>query len=144
MAATVALRSYDPTRRNPLRKRSAPSRRGGDPIVPKAPSSNLVMENVRILRRGEKPQNAALATDRRTDGQSKKIASVNLDPSPSIISPASVDRRSDGSESAVLFAGSVSVNSPPPNSLPIPKFLGRGLTCPIRDNILALLRLDLG
>ncbi|KAK1269957.1 hypothetical protein QJS04_geneDACA013734 [Acorus gramineus] len=102
------------------------------------------MENVRILRRGEKPQNAALAVDRRTDGHSKKIASVNLEPSPSIISPASVDRRSDGSESAVLFAGSVSVNSPPPNSLPIPKFLGRGLTCPIRDNILALLRLDLG
>ncbi|GLT55442.1 hypothetical protein SLA2020_285620 [Shorea laevis] len=121
------------------RKRSAlglqsnkPSR--SEPMVAKLPSRNLVMGQVKILKRGETLAPAAKKTDRRGiyGRGTRSSRGGDLD-----LTLGSTDRLGPDPETVQeqlrvmdlkvgdgVYAGSAFFSSPPPSSLPVPGFLG--------------------
>ncbi|XP_004488953.1 uncharacterized protein [Cicer arietinum] len=90
--------------------------------VVKHPGSNLVMGQVKILKRGEKLIPDDNATNKSDDCYDLVLGSTNrIGPDPLIVKKqVRVQDLTDG-----LYAGPTSVASPPPSSVPVPEFLGR-------------------
>lgn len=107
------------------------NRRQSESMVAKPPGMNLVMGQVKILKRGETLIAAAQKTDRGRMDESMgeeefdlSLGSTNrLGPD-----PETMQKQLKLKESKIgggLYAGSASFLSPPPSSLPVPGFLGR-------------------
>ncbi|KAJ8765470.1 hypothetical protein K2173_014592 [Erythroxylum novogranatense] len=95
-------------------------------MVSKAPAKNLVMGQVKILKRGESLgsfEDRAVADKRRPRYPDLVLGSTDrLGPDPEIVQKQirarEINRFIDG-----VYAGSTVVSSPPPSSLPVPGFL---------------------
>ncbi|KAE8654583.1 Polyamine-modulated factor 1-binding protein 1 [Hibiscus syriacus] len=102
------------------------NRRQAESMVAKSPGKNLVMGQVKILKRGETLTTAAeKKTDLRTTDEEFDLAlgSTNrLGPD-----PETMQKQVKLKEFKIggSYAGSASFVSPPPSSLPVPVFLGR-------------------
>ncbi|KAI4344240.1 hypothetical protein L6164_011488 [Bauhinia variegata] len=126
------------------------SRYGDRSMVAKGPTANLVMGQVKILKRGEK-----LVSDNahRAIGVSAEIRKMRakseedldlvlgstdrLGPDPETVQKQiRVSEFKDG-----IYAGSAFVTSPPPSSVPVPAFLGKNGAA--TSDLRRLLRLDL-
>lgn len=100
-------------------------------MVEKAPATNLVMGQVKILKRGEKlsSENSRAALDENPTVRAKSEECLDLvlgstdrlGPNPETVQKEVMvwDSR-DG-----IYAGSAFVASPPPSSVPVPVFLGK-------------------
>ncbi|OMO61837.1 hypothetical protein CCACVL1_23214 [Corchorus capsularis] len=107
------------------------NRRQSEAMVAKSPGKNLVMGQVKILKRGETLIAAVEKTDRgRIVGWTGEeefdlaLGSTNrLGPDPETMQKQIKLKEFKIGEG--LFAGSASFVSPPPSSLPVPGFLGR-------------------
>ncbi|KAJ1436960.1 hypothetical protein SESBI_03795 [Sesbania bispinosa] len=136
--ATSSVRSQRNSNPNPNQtrrgKRSRPavhpnfqdrdrSRSGVDQscVVVKLPGANLVMGQVKILKRGEKlsPEDT---TKKSEEGFDLVLGSTDrLGPDPETVQKqVRVPDLTEG-----IYAGPTSLASPPPSSLPVPGFLGK-------------------
>ncbi|XVF35506.1 hypothetical protein REPUB_Repub18cG0151500 [Reevesia pubescens] len=106
------------------------NKRQSESMVAKLPGKNLVMGQVKILKRGETLMVAAEKTDRATIHRSGDenesdlgLGSTNrLGPDPKTMQKQIMLKEF---KIGGFFAGSASSVSPPPSSLPVPSFLGR-------------------
>lgn len=126
------------------------SRRCDRPMVGNVPASNLVMGQVKILKRGEKlsqennrPSPAPSAEVPEARATSEECLDLvlgstdRLGPNPETVQKqVRVWDSKDG-----VYAGSAFVASPPPSSVPIPVFLGKNGAA--TGDLRRLLRLDL-
>ncbi|XP_061348184.1 uncharacterized protein LOC133293607 [Gastrolobium bilobum] len=115
---------------------------GGDNsgMVVKSPGANLVMGQVKILKRGEKlSPDDGLAQKKSEEGFDLVLGSTDrLGPDPETVKKqVRVPDLKDG-----IYGGSGSVASPPPSSVPVPGFLGKNKGVPTSD-LKRLLRLNL-
>lgn len=111
---------------------------GGDrsTVVVKGPGANLVMGQVKILKRGEKLPEIVAKTEERFD---LGLGSTDrLGPDPETLQK--VIRVSDLKDG--MYAGSAFVSSPPPSSVPVPWFLGKKNGAAATSDLRRLLRLD--
>ncbi|CAL5186879.1 unnamed protein product [Lathyrus oleraceus] len=111
-----------PTAVNPSSRNESRSRSGGDRnCTVKHPGLNLVMGQVKILKRGEKlsPDNVMKSED---EGcyDSMLGSTDRLGPDPQTVEKQVRVLDLTGG----LYAGQTSVLSPPPSSVPVPGFLG--------------------
>ncbi|KAK4265326.1 hypothetical protein QN277_026392 [Acacia crassicarpa] len=122
------------------------SRYCGRSTVAKGPATNLVMGQVKILKRGERlssevnhSQAVAVSSNNQKmsksgDGFDLVLGSTDrLGPDPEMVQKQI--RVSDG-----IYAGFAFVASPPPSSLPVPGFLGKNAAT---SDLRRLLRLDM-
>ncbi|KAL6965552.1 hypothetical protein U1Q18_036602 [Sarracenia purpurea var. burkii] len=133
------------TNPNPQSMRSR--RRKRSPLVARFPSRNLVMGQVKILKRGEElkpPPLASRKNDPNVDYEDLVVCSTDrLGPEPEMVQKQI--RASDLKVVDGLYAGlAASLASPPPSSLPFPSFFANkenhdAATSDLRR----LLRLDL-
>jgi hypothetical protein len=104
------------------------------------PAKNLVMGQVKILKRGEKLVQTRNGCDSNKENLDLVLGSTNrLGPDPDM-----VQKQIKVSEFKVvdgIYAGSAFVASPPPSSLPLPGFLGKKHGSATSD-LRRLLRLD--
>jgi hypothetical protein len=104
------------------------------------PAKNLVMGQVKILKRGEKLVQTRNGCDSNKENLDLVLGSTNrLGPDPD-----TVQKQIKVSEFKVvdgIYAGSAFVASPPPSSLPLPGFLGKKHGSATSD-LRRLLRLD--
>lgn len=124
-------------------------RRSGDRSSPPAktsPAANLVMEKVKILKRGEKlspkniPGGLAVAVKNEEEDLDLMLCSTDrLGPDPvTVEEQVRVCDSKDG-----MYAGSAFVSSPPPSSVPVPLFLWKNGAATATSDLRRLLRLDL-
>lgn len=151
-------------KRSPVGFQSSPppqdrdrSRSRDGAMVEKAPGSNLVMGQVKILKRGEtlslstgkndRGRGVVVAGENRKPRSSAKVEDVDLvlgstnrlGPDPEMVKKqvrVSKCKVVDG-----LYAGSGTLSSPPPSSLPLPGFLGKNDAA--TSDLRRLLHLDL-
>ncbi|XP_022751794.1 uncharacterized protein LOC111300428 [Durio zibethinus] len=105
--------------------------RQSEPMVAKPPGKNLVMGQVKILKRGETLTASPEKTDRgRIQGSRGEeefdlaLGSTNrLGPDPETMQKQI--KLKEFKIGGGLYAGSASFFSPPPSSLPVPGFLGK-------------------
>ncbi|KAG8491239.1 hypothetical protein CXB51_014387 [Gossypium anomalum] len=106
-------------------------------IVTKPPGKNLVMGQVKILKRGEPLVAATEKTDRRCSDGSRgdyevdlSLGSTNrLGPDPETMQKQI--KLKEFKIGSGFYAGSSSLVSPPPSLVPVPEFLGRtARVCP--------------
>ena len=118
------------------------SRCGGDRsvVVAKGPGANLVMGQVKILKRGEKlsVEDERPKQKEKEEGFELALCSTDrLGPDPEI-----VERQIRVPDlKAGMYAGSAFMESPPPSSVPVPFFLGKSHGAATTD-LRRLLRLD--
>ncbi|PSS21004.1 Cortactin-binding protein like [Actinidia chinensis var. chinensis] len=117
---------------NPNPQSARSRRRKGSPVgsaVTRFPAKNLVMGEVKILKRGEEipksqspPPPEAKKSNRRFCGENLVVCSTDrLGPDPEIVQKQV--RVSDSKVVDGLYAGSATfLASPPPSSLPVPDF----------------------
>ncbi|KAI4335602.1 hypothetical protein L6164_014236 [Bauhinia variegata] len=125
------------------------SRYGDQSMVARGPAANLVMGQVKILKRGEKLSSenthrgiGVSAENRKMGAKSEEdfdlvLGSTDrLGPDPvTVQKQIRVSEFKDG-----IYAGSAFVTSPPPSSVPVPGFLGKNGAATI--DLRRLLRLD--
>ncbi|KAK4781320.1 hypothetical protein SAY87_017426 [Trapa incisa] len=140
MAMTILDRNFDshifPNRicpnRTLRRNRSPPGYAGGHlhrrdrPTMSAAPATNLVVGQVKILKRGE-PLTAFFGNRRSEIFRENRDLDLGLGttdrPGPD---PSTTQGQLRFSDPPLVYAGSgVYVNSPPPSSVPVPCFLGK-------------------
>ncbi|KAL0013614.1 hypothetical protein SO802_000683 [Lithocarpus litseifolius] len=126
-------------------------------MVAKSPSQNLVMGEVKILKRGEaltqpktKTKTDFGSTLAGADNRKPKSKSKGGDVEVSDLGLGSTDRLGPDPETVQkqirvnavdgIYAGSAFVTSPPPSSLPVPGFLGKN--GPATSDLRRLLGLD--
>ncbi|KAJ7979652.1 Proline-rich nuclear receptor coactivator [Quillaja saponaria] len=123
---------------------------GDRSVVDKAPSRDLVMGQVKILKRGE-----TLSVEKNSKGlgivEKNRKTRVNCGEDLDLVlgsidrlgpDPETVQKQIRVSECKVvdgIYAGSAFVSSPPPSSLPVPGFLGKNGTA--TSDLRRLLRL---
>ncbi|OAY46955.1 uncharacterized protein LOC110617791 [Manihot esculenta] len=119
-------------------------------MVARLPAKNLVMGEVKILKRGE----SFAKTDKRVSKENRKPM-VKLEKNADLVlgstdrlgpDPETVQKqiRVDDFNKLVegMYAGSAFVASPPPSSLPVPGFLGKSSNGAATNDLRRLLRLD--
>lgn len=126
MATTGVLRPHD-CLRNPnqssrcRRRKRSPSdgnrRSNRDSLSTSQPSKKLEMGQVKILKRGEELKAKLLFGGENNDLGLKLCSTDRLGPDPDVVKKEI--------EVPDLYAGSTSMLSPPPSSLPFPAFLAR-------------------
>ncbi|MBA0626403.1 hypothetical protein Godav_004075 [Gossypium davidsonii] len=131
--ATAILRHESLSFRHPFplgsrRKRfESNNRRESESMVTKPPAKNLVMGQVKILKRGEPLVAAAENTDGSRGGDEAfdfSLGSTNrLGPDPETMQKQI--KLKEFKIGGGFYASSSSFNSPPPSSVPVPGFLGR-------------------
>ncbi|KAB2077481.1 hypothetical protein ES319_A06G103300v1 [Gossypium barbadense] len=117
-------------KRNPVGFKSI-NKRQSESMVTKPPGKNLVMGQVKILRRGEPLVAATEKTDRRCSDGSRgdyevdlSLGSTNrLGPDPETMQKQI--KLKEFKIGSGFYAGSSSLVSPPPSLVPVPEFLGR-------------------
>ncbi|KAK8535213.1 hypothetical protein V6N13_081353 [Hibiscus sabdariffa] len=131
------------------RKRSPNTSPPSRPTVghAKAPSKNLVMGQVKILKRGEdlkesKPDNPTRLQNENADPD---LCSTNCTAQ---VQPNDSKARSDKVLPASFYAGSAYITSPPPSSVPLPAFFTKKIVAALEDDVATsalrkILRLDL-
>ncbi|XP_054806543.1 uncharacterized protein LOC129309164 [Prosopis cineraria] len=126
------------------------SRYGGRSTVAKGSATNLVMGQVKILKRGERLNSEnnqtrvlAVSSDNhkmaKSDGDFDLVlgSTDRLGPDPEMVQKQiRISDLKDG-----IYAGSAFVASPPPSSVPVPGFLGKNGAA--TSDLRRLLRLDL-
>lgn len=109
-------------------------------MVARVPAKNLVMGQVKILKRGEK-----LGQTRNGFNNNKEDVDLVLGSTDRLgPDPETVQQQIRVSEFKVVdgvYAGSAFVASPPPSSLPVPGFLGK-MNGSATSDLRRLLRLD--
>ncbi|XP_054806022.1 uncharacterized protein LOC129308717 [Prosopis cineraria] len=125
-------------------------RDGGRSTVAKGPATNLVMGQVKILKRGERLSSEnnqkrvlAVSSDNhkmaKSDGDFDLVlgSTDRLGPDPEMVQKQiRISDLKDG-----IYAGSAFIASPPPSSVPVPGFLGKNGAA--TSDLRRLLRLDL-
>ncbi|MBA0722954.1 hypothetical protein Golax_003582 [Gossypium laxum] len=123
-------------KRNPVGFKSI-NKRQSESMVTKPPGKNLVMGQVKILKRGEPLVAATEKTDRRCSDGSRgdyevdlSLGSTNrLGPDPEMMQKQI--KLKEFKIGSGFYAGSSSLVSPPPSLVPVPEFLGRtARVCP--------------
>ncbi|KAK5825150.1 hypothetical protein PVK06_019955 [Gossypium arboreum] len=117
-------------KRNPVGFKSI-NKRQSESMVTKPPGKNLVMGQVKILKRGEPLVAATEKTDRRCSDGSRgdyevdlSLGSTNrLGPDPETMQKQI--KLKEFKIGSGFYAGSSSLVSPPPSLVPVPEFLGR-------------------
>ncbi|MBA0747706.1 hypothetical protein Gogos_004598 [Gossypium gossypioides] len=117
-------------KRNPVGFKSI-NKRQSESMVTKPPGKNLVMGQVKILKRGEPLVAATEKTDRRCSDGSRgdyevdlSLGSTNrLGPDPETMQKQI--KLKEFKIGSGFYAGSSSLVSPPPSFVPVPEFLGR-------------------
>ncbi|XWS72589.1 hypothetical protein CRYUN_Cryun02cG0052800 [Craigia yunnanensis] len=102
-------------------------------MAAKLPGKNLVMGQVKILKRGETLIDAAEKTDRLTihgSGGEEEFDLASASTNRSDPDPETIKKQIKLKEFKIggFYAGSSFFVSPPPSSLPVPDFLGRTAT----------------
>ncbi|KAB1204670.1 hypothetical protein CJ030_MR8G012742 [Morella rubra] len=153
-AHTKKPRNPNPNRANrtqPNRRKRSPTRPSTPPAtIPsrtasqKAPSKNIVMGQVKILKRGEKL--AKTASDEESHGEPDLGSTERLGPDPVSI-PTQIRLTTESKAAAGFYAGSSAlIASPPPSSLPLPAFFTKKcVSANIEDvasDLRRILRLD--
>ncbi|KAJ9163005.1 hypothetical protein P3X46_022728 [Hevea brasiliensis] len=120
-------------------------------MVARFPARNLVMGEVKILKRGEslaKSDNRVPKENRKPRVKKEKNADLvlgctdRLGPDPETVQKqVRVDEFNKLVEG--MYVGSASVASPPPSSLPVPGFLGKSSNGAATTDLRRLLRLDM-
>lgn len=120
-------------------------RRDGDRscVVVKNPGTNLVMGQVKILKRGEKlspePPAAAAAKKKIEGGFDSVLGTTDrFGPEPEMVQKQV--RVPDLKDASAMFAGPTSLVSPPPSSVPVPIFLKRENLAATACDLMQLLR----
>ncbi|MBA0662014.1 hypothetical protein Goklo_006219 [Gossypium klotzschianum] len=122
--------------RNPVGFKSI-NKRQSESMVTKPPGKNLVMGQVKILKRGEPLVAGTEKTDRRCSYGSRgdyevdlSLGSTNwLGPDPETMQKQI--KLKEFKIGSGFYAGSSSLVSPPPSLVPVPEFLGRtARVCP--------------
>lgn len=144
-------------KRSPMKIQSSKDRSERS-MVAKSPSQNLVMGEVKILKRGEALTQPKTKTDfgftlAAADNRKPKLKSKGGDVVVSDLGLGSTDRLGPDPETVQkqirvaefntvdgIYAGSAFVTSPPPSSLPVPGFLGKN--SPATSDLRRLLGLD--
>lgn len=119
-------------------------------MVAKVPGKNLVMGQVKILRRGE-PLNPAMNDNRVVGVADRKPRAKSVEDSDLVLGstdrlgpdPETVQKQIKVAEFKVMdaiYAGSGAYASPPPSSVPLPAFLGKNGAA--TSDLRRLLRLD--
>ncbi|KAG2700261.1 hypothetical protein I3843_07G222300 [Carya illinoinensis] len=131
---------YNRRKRSPTRPSSSPA--PSRPVAQKAPSTNLIMGQVKILKRGENLSQA----DKEILKEVDLVSTERLGPDPVSI-PNRIRLTTDSNVVAGFYAGaSVFAESPPPSSLPLPAFFLKKCV-PVKNEDVAsdlrrILRLD--
>ncbi|XP_059659133.1 uncharacterized protein LOC132305517 [Cornus florida] len=139
-------RNPNPTKSNSRRKRSPPrldnkqanktttaNNKSRHTVVKDSPAKGLVMGQVKLLKRGEDLSKTTVAKDETVD-----LALSSADrfgPEPETV--LKQVRRTD------FYAGSASIVSPPPSSLPLPGFVTKTSVLDAATDLRRILRLDL-
>lgn len=119
-------------------------------MVAKVPGKNLVMGQVKLLRRGE-PLNPAMNDNRVVGVVDRKPRAKSVEDSDLVLGstdrlgpdPETVQKQIKVAEFKVMdaiYAGSGAYASPPPSSVPLPAFLGKNGAA--TSDLRRLLRLD--
>ncbi|KAE8718904.1 Detected protein of unknown function [Hibiscus syriacus] len=140
--------------------------------LPKSPTKNLVMGQVKILKRGEeikssKPDNPVENVDVDLSGEhlkgskpDKPVENVDVDlgstlrSDPDLVSVPTQMRAAESENDTdevvppFFYAGSAFVTSPPPSSVPLPAFFTKKVGVALKDDVATnvlrgILRLDL-
>lgn len=129
---------------------SPPSR----PVVDqKSPAKNLLIGQVKILKRGEelvKPAEEPIKVEKKKvgNGNGLDLASTNRSRSDPISIPSQIRLTESNNKISAFYAGSAFFTSPPPSSVPLPAFFTK--KCPAATktvdpttDLRRILRLDL-
>ncbi|XP_030512088.1 uncharacterized protein LOC115726380 [Rhodamnia argentea] len=151
-----------PTKAKPNSNRGHPNRRKKSPAKslaasppPAPPAKNLVIGQVRILKRGEEiaAPTTALEPKVETEARRTEEGAGSVSPAPELAQARTQKAESarvspwSGRVLAGFYAGSAFITSPPPSSVPMPAFFTRktggldGFADPTSD-LRRLLRLD--
>ncbi|KAL4319641.1 hypothetical protein GQ457_18G003040 [Hibiscus cannabinus] len=117
----------------------------------KAPSKNLVMGQVKILKRGEDLKESKPDNPRKLENG---IGNESADPdlrstnSTAQVQPNESKTGSDKALPPSFYAGSAYITSPPPSSVPVPAFCTKKIVAALEDDIATsalrkILRLEL-
>lgn len=139
-------------RKQPNRKRNA-SPTSPPTVGSKVQSKNLVMGQVRILKRGEDLKKTAPVKDVRIEKENAEanLGSTNrLGPDPGSVPTQIRLKESNKSSKAVpatFYAGSAFITSPPPSSVPMPAFFSKKIGVSVKtddatSDLRRILRLD--
>lgn len=143
-------RKRSPVAVSPIQHDRDRSRCRDSSLVDKCPTTNLVMGQVKILKRGEKlssEENHGGIVDSAGNRKARAKSEEDLD-----LVLGSTDRLGPDPETVqkqvrvsdlkdAIYAGSACVTSPPPSSVPVPGFLGKNGVA--TSDLRRLLRLDL-
>ncbi|GMI95096.1 hypothetical protein like AT4G32020 [Hibiscus trionum] len=126
------------------RKRSPNSSPPSRPTVghPKAPAKNLVMGQVKILKRGEdlkesKPVKPTMFEHESDDADLGSTDCLGPDPVsvPAQIQPDESKNSSHKVLPVSFYAGSAFITSPPPSSVPFPAFFSKKIMAALEDDV---------
>ncbi|XVE71235.1 hypothetical protein DITRI_Ditri10aG0134500 [Diplodiscus trichospermus] len=122
-------------------------------VAPKVPAKNLVMGEVRILKRGEHLNDIKKVASKKQVRFEKENVDVDLGSTNRLgPDPASVPtqiRLTDSKNSSnkvvptTFYAGSAFITSPPPSSVPMPAFFTKTGVADATSDLRRILRLDL-
>ncbi|CAI0542564.1 unnamed protein product [Linum tenue] len=134
-------------KRSPMgSQRDRAASRSKQSLVAKLPGNNLVMGQVKILKRGELLDSVEKSEDEKEEG--KKLVDLRLGstdrfgPEPETVrKEVRVEEFNKAVD--VMYAGSAFFTSPPPSSLPVPAFLGKGGVGDANTDLRRLLGLNL-
>ncbi|CAI0395108.1 unnamed protein product [Linum tenue] len=117
------------------RRKRSPVGNQKDRAASRSQSLNLVMGQVKILKRGESLDSVTESEDekkgKREEGEGKKVVDLGLGstdrlgPEPEIVQKE-IRVEEFNKVGDTMYAGSAFFTSPPPSSLPVPAFLGKG------------------
>ncbi|XP_018853733.2 uncharacterized protein LOC109015720 [Juglans regia] len=131
-------------RRSPPSIQSSPQHRDRS-LVAMVPAKNMVMGQVRILKRGETLSQTKVSDNRKSRAKKERDLNLVLGSTDRLgPDPETVQRQIRVSEFKVndgIYGGSSVVESPPPCSLPVPGFLGKNSGSATSD-LRRILRLD--
>ncbi|KAG2668428.1 hypothetical protein I3760_15G160100 [Carya illinoinensis] len=134
-------------RRSPPSIQSSPQHRDRTDrsLVAMVPAKNMVMGQVRILKRGETLSQTKISDNRKPMAKKERDLNLVLGSTDRLgPDPETVQRQIRVSEFKVndgIYGGSSVVESPPPCSLPVPGFLGKNSVSATSD-LRRILRLD--
>ncbi|CAL1358918.1 unnamed protein product [Linum trigynum] len=122
-------------KRSPMGSQKERAASRSQSLVAKLPGNNLVMGQVKILKRGESLDSVTESEDekkgKREEGEGKKVVDLGLGstdrlgPEPEIVQKE-IRVEEFNKVGDTMYAGSAFFTSPPPSSLPVPAFLGKG------------------
>ncbi|KAE8687470.1 Detected protein of unknown function [Hibiscus syriacus] len=146
----------NPNRTNGRKRSTKTSSPPSTTVAPlKAPAMNLVMGQVKILKRGEdlkesKPDKPMKLENENVDVDLRSTNSLGRDPvsDPTQIRPSVSVNDSNKVLPFSFYAGSAFVTSPPPSSVPLPAFFTKKIGVALKDDVATsvlrrMLRLEL-